>query len=708
MAVVTTNLGTVTAYGDAVAAGYTGTKEQWQALMADYATVGTQAAQDAQTASTAASTATTAAQTATTKAGEASASAEAAAESAAAIGTPDTTLTQSGIAADAKAVGDELSTIKEDFKDIFYESTETASVEISDNSYTAVTIKTGDSVVIKPKNGGTFPANNIIYTYNESKGYINNINITSGTSEKTLTAGVDIYWLKCSNSPSAPYTVTYTTKVYNEDSIEKNVENLKYAYEIPLKRCYFVRGAWMNSSNGFVDDTSMATSSIGITISSPVKIVSDNANVQFAVMQNSSYILDDWTDSVELSGLDGAFINMRVASGAEMTGTLVDALHIYTTETGYKEFVQNYTYTIKNTDRFPSYSEYVGVNRYATDLSANNVGCLLRNSSVQSSTFPFICDKDVTVWVGRYNGQTMTVIIDGVATTVNEGRSLTIPANTYFTCYWYASSGSKSECTMYVTDYEVGARLLNPTLAGSQMLTNATTSQSIDTSFMVGDKVFMLSKETGGYAVKYGNSFTKTAQTLSNTLGHANACNYDAVNKKVYVSDWRDNPNTIYVLTVDTDLDTLTYEKTLTVPLATGRGSTEYFVFDSEKQIYFVGWKTGAAGTDPNTLMYGLYVLTTTGYELAWERQAVRPLILQSAIVHKHYIYIMECQMDYKTVGISRINMLTGEIEHNACTMAGSFVTYEGEGLTPIGDHAFVTSDHNGRTYFIGFSPKAR
>ena len=39
MAVVTTNLGVITAYGDAVAAGYTGTKAQWQALMASYATV---------------------------------------------------------------------------------------------------------------------------------------------------------------------------------------------------------------------------------------------------------------------------------------------------------------------------------------------------------------------------------------------------------------------------------------------------------------------------------------------------------------------------------------------------------------------------------------------------------------------------------------------------------------------------------------------
>ncbi len=115
MAVVTTNLGTVTAYGDAVAAGYTGTKEQWQALMADYATVGTQAAQDAQTASTAAQNASTAEQTATTKANEASQSAQAAQDAADAIGTPDTTLTQAGKAADAKATGDEIGELKEDF-----------------------------------------------------------------------------------------------------------------------------------------------------------------------------------------------------------------------------------------------------------------------------------------------------------------------------------------------------------------------------------------------------------------------------------------------------------------------------------------------------------------------------------------------------------------------------------------------------------------
>lgn len=105
MAVVTTNLGVITAYGDAVAAGYTGTKAEWQALMANYATVGQQAAQSAQTASTAA-------QTATTKASEADASADRAEQAAESIMTPDTTLTQAGVAADAKATGDEIGELK--------------------------------------------------------------------------------------------------------------------------------------------------------------------------------------------------------------------------------------------------------------------------------------------------------------------------------------------------------------------------------------------------------------------------------------------------------------------------------------------------------------------------------------------------------------------------------------------------------------------
>ena len=113
MAVTTTNLGVITAYGDAVAAGYTGTKAEWQTLMASYATVAedandakndavaakdtavakaTEATTAAATANTAKDTATskateatTAANIATTKAGEASASAQSIAQSASQI-----------------------------------------------------------------------------------------------------------------------------------------------------------------------------------------------------------------------------------------------------------------------------------------------------------------------------------------------------------------------------------------------------------------------------------------------------------------------------------------------------------------------------------------------------------------------------------------------------------------------------------------------
>lgn len=139
MAVVTTNLGTITAYGDAVAAGYKGTKAEWQALMADYATVGTKAAQDAQTAQTAANNASASAQIATTKASEASASATKAQEAADSIGTPDTTLTQSGKAADAKAAGDAIDKLKSDLSEIenalYAEGTAELPYTIVNNSY---------------------------------------------------------------------------------------------------------------------------------------------------------------------------------------------------------------------------------------------------------------------------------------------------------------------------------------------------------------------------------------------------------------------------------------------------------------------------------------------------------------------------------------------------------------------------------------------
>jgi glycerophosphoryl diester phosphodiesterase len=190
MAVVTTNLGTVTAYGDAVAAGYTGTKAQWQALMADYATVGTQAAQDAQTASTAA-------QTATTKAGEASQSATRAENAAASITAPDATLTQAGVAADAKKTGDEISELKSGINDklniseiVFtngaYIKTDGSTVDVNSPvtsasyRYAVVPCKEGDWVEINVDGAGAARG----YAFVDSNG-----NKIYGTAANVVTRG---------------------------------------------------------------------------------------------------------------------------------------------------------------------------------------------------------------------------------------------------------------------------------------------------------------------------------------------------------------------------------------------------------------------------------------------------------------------------------------------------------------------------------------
>ena len=116
MAVQSINLGAVTAYADAKAGGYTGTKEEWEALMADYAVVGQQAAESAQTATTAKTAAETAATTATAKATEAATSATNAATSAtnAANSADSVASSASQIAQNTSDISD----LKEDLKHI--------------------------------------------------------------------------------------------------------------------------------------------------------------------------------------------------------------------------------------------------------------------------------------------------------------------------------------------------------------------------------------------------------------------------------------------------------------------------------------------------------------------------------------------------------------------------------------------------------------
>ena len=219
MAVTTTNLGVITAYGDAVAAGYTGTKAEWQALMASYATVGQQAV-DAKNAAVAAkdtavskaTEATTAASTATTKANEASASAQSIAESAAQI----------------QENTDDIDQLKSEFADVY----ETSFTEVKDvptnSSYrwkTPNIIPLGDSVTFVNNSNTGVTLN--VQDANGTETYIGNVIANGG--EVTFVAPFDIAYIRSWVSTS-PYSVAVRYGEYKlPNMITDNFKRLGFA-----------------------------------------------------------------------------------------------------------------------------------------------------------------------------------------------------------------------------------------------------------------------------------------------------------------------------------------------------------------------------------------------------------------------------------------------------------------------------------------------
>lgn len=170
MAVQTYNLGTVTAYADAKAGGYTGTKEEWQALMASYATVAESAAASATTATNAkndAVSAKTAAEAARDRA-----------ETAALTLTIDDTLTQSGQAADAKKTGNELSSVKKDLS---------AYGIIDYNKHLIKTTRTDEGVTY------TYDSTNDKYTFVGTSGTTSVCNLILQNPLTDIKAGVPIH-----------------------------------------------------------------------------------------------------------------------------------------------------------------------------------------------------------------------------------------------------------------------------------------------------------------------------------------------------------------------------------------------------------------------------------------------------------------------------------------------------------------------------------
>ena len=163
----------------------------------------------------------------------------------------------------------------------------------------------------------------------------------------------------------------------------------------------------------------------------------------------------------------------------------------------------------------------------------------------------------------------------------------------------------------------------------------------------------------------------------------------------MYVSDWTDN-TLIHVYNVDAENNALTYNKDIVIPIE-NVGRVEYFVRNDENEVFFIGWQNGDSSVNPNTLIYGLYVLTTEGYEQSWIRKAFRPKVLQSFTMQGNYIYMVECDTNYKTTGIIILNLETGLSSFSEAI--GTITTFESETIIPIGLQSFILADSRGRLF---------
>lgn len=237
------NLGPVTAYKYAVQQGYTGTEQEFAALMASYATVAdtaTQAADNAVDAKTAAEAA--------------QAAAEAAAEQAEGAIEVDNTLSVEGRAADAKKTGDEITGLKGEFsEDIIAQYNQSFTiVENSEVKSTTGVISDStehsrsDYTELKECESVTLGGTSVWYInccfYDKNKVYITGYAFSGGsTFNRPVNAKYIIFTAHKNNIANAVLTLnkvpSFVSKIYNELNTKISITtygNINYINEKTL------------------------------------------------------------------------------------------------------------------------------------------------------------------------------------------------------------------------------------------------------------------------------------------------------------------------------------------------------------------------------------------------------------------------------------------------------------------------------------------
>ena len=505
-------------------------------------------------------------------------------------------------------------------------------------------------------------------------------------------------WIKNDQSHYSDYTFSCVGIINGRvGELEDNVSNLTdicdsiESVRIPLYPCQFIGNAYKNASGTASDNDHCIVTERPLVFKNygSVHVYTTNNNLSFSWKLSTDSALKTGIKDFRFSGDVELQLNILTDDSTPVKSSDLSSIVIETTETVYNHYIADNFFKPITSNRFEDFGGD-NIHRYGMYNTGDQIGFAQRgNAYYRITSMPCICEHDLTIYCGINNSLNLEILVNGTLTTIQYGQWFKVPKNTVFAVAFKSTSRNSnnniSTSGIYIIDDSV------PSADITQYISQAVVTRA-DCGFMVDDKVFLISS-TGLYSVYGSGGFLVKDASIDHTAGHANSCNY--YNGKVYVSDWTDN-TLIHVYNVDAENNALTYNKDIVIPIE-NVGRVEYFVRNDENEVFFIGWQNGDSSVNPNTLIYGLYVLTTEGYEQSWIRKAFRPKVLQSFTMQGNYIYMVECDTNYKTTGIIILNLETGLSSFSEAI--GTITTFESETIIPIGLQSFILADSRGRLF---------
>ena len=480
---------------------------------------------------------------------------------------------------------------------------------------------------------------------------------------------------------------------------DKIAENFSPAKIINAEPNWFVAGyKIVNGGNNSPtsDEACAYTNGLISAINNPIVLYSTDNTVLFNAHDSNTYINTGWKQVLNV--LPGAYnITAKTADGSNIKTADIQKIRLKVTD----DFIgQNIKKISKTNSAFNLFGASVIVG-YGISTSGDREGMLVKTNDTTHCMIPFslYADEDCTVCFGKRDSDTVVdLFVDGsLVKELGCGNFYKITKGTKFAISATGTSAdNKMDRVFFALD---GIEPETSMIYGcASPFTDYSGSQG---SFAVGDKIFLINSNYNKYYVIQGETYLNNGSLVQN-VGHANSANYN--NGKAYISD-HVIPENIYVFDVDDENNTLTYEKTITIPVETT--GTSHYVFDSEKQIVSLGWNEGDSSTG-KYLVVSLWVKTSDGYIESWHKNIIRPSeVIQGFTVQDRYLYYLESYRSTTHMKMMyRVDLTTGITDYfDGDVSSYSISNYEAESLIPISTGVFYAITNNGIGYFVFYKP---